>query len=526
MSDHKIQRLSKTDYILSRECQKNVWVKWNLPTVYGQHEVSEFEQSLGVLGNEVEELARGMFPDGYLVERRSEGAQALTQKLVAEHTPVIFQAVFATDKFLAATDVLKWNASAGAYDLYEIKMSSTEDEGEDGKKKVNRKKETQFEYDLTFQYNVLALCGVKVHKKYLVRLNKEYVRQGELDFSRLFILEDKTEVVDMLAEQALAEMNSTYDYLMQSKEPEGHCTCYYKGRSAHCTSFSHTNPDVPAYSVHDLNKIGNSKALLIEFLNEGVLHIADVPLDDRLDPKKPAKGKKPSPPRKRNQVLVHKSQKPLIDHESIERELNSLIYPLYFLDYETSPAPVPPYSGYRPYQQIVFQYSLHVLRSADAEPEHYEELILDGDPAPRIAASMKKHIDPVGSVVVWFKTFENTRNRELASIVPEYADFFHDVIARTYDLMDIVDQQHYVHPDFHGRASIKKVLPVLVPHMSYGDLTIQNGTGAIEAYRKVTKGEVAGLELEKLKEDMLMYCGQDTLAMVRIWQEFRKSIVK
>jgi len=521
-----MRKLSKTDYILSRECRKNVWVKWNLPAVYGQHEVSEFEQSLGVLGNEVEELARGMFPDGYLVERRSEGAQALTQKLVSEHTSVIFQAVFATDKFLAATDVLKWNASVGRIHLYEIKMSSTEEEDEDGKKKVNRKKETQFEYDLTFQYNVLTLCGIKIHKKYLVRLNKEYVRQGELDFSQLFILEDKTEIVDLLAEQALAEMNSTYDYLMQSKEPEGNCTCYHKGRSAHCTTFSHTNPDVPPYSVHDLYKIGNSKAYLIELLNSGVIRIDDVPLDERLDPKKPAKGKKPSPPRKRNQVLVHKSQKPIIDLASIERELNSLVYPLYFLDYETSPAPVPPYSGYRPYQQIVFQYSLHVVRSPDAEPEHYEKLILDGDPAPRIAESLKEHIGAVGTVVVWFKTFENTRNRELASIVPQYADFFHDLVARTYDLMDIVDQQHYVHPDFHGRASIKKVLPVVVSHMSYGDLVIQNGTGAIEAYRKVTKGEVTSIELEKLKTDMLSYCGQDTLAMVRLWQEFRKLIEK
>lgn len=110
------------------------------------------------MGNDVEELARGMFPDGFLVERRSEGAQELTKKLIAERTPVIFQPIFATDKYLAALDVLKWNDSVGKYDIYEIKMSTTEDEDEeedDGKpKRVNKKKELQYEYDLSFQVNV------------------------------------------------------------------------------------------------------------------------------------------------------------------------------------------------------------------------------------------------------------------------------------------------------------------------------------------------------------------------------------
>ena len=104
--------LTKTDFILYKECPNNVWVKRHKPEEYAKFEVSDFEKSLAVMGNEVEELARGMFPAGYLVERRSEGAQELTQKLIAERTPVIFQAVFTTDRYFAATDVLKWNNSA------------------------------------------------------------------------------------------------------------------------------------------------------------------------------------------------------------------------------------------------------------------------------------------------------------------------------------------------------------------------------------------------------------------------------
>ena len=125
------KKLTKSDFILYKECDKNVWIKWHMPEEYAKFEVSEFEKSLGVVGNEVEELARLKFPEGYLIDKRSKGAQELTLKLISEREPVIFQAVFSTEKYLAATDVLVWNAAAGAYDLYEIKMSSTDGENSD-----------------------------------------------------------------------------------------------------------------------------------------------------------------------------------------------------------------------------------------------------------------------------------------------------------------------------------------------------------------------------------------------------------
>src|SRR3989344_344488 len=159
-----MKQLTKTDFILYRDCAKNVWVKWHKPEEYARFEISDFEKALGVMGNDVEELARGLFPGGYLIEKRSAGARELTKKLIGEHHPVIYQAVFSTDEYFAATDVIKWNNDANAYDVYEIKMSSTDDEDEedieDGKpKKVNRKKEEQYEYDLAFQTNVAKLCG-------------------------------------------------------------------------------------------------------------------------------------------------------------------------------------------------------------------------------------------------------------------------------------------------------------------------------------------------------------------------------
>ena len=410
-------------------------------------------------------------------------------------------------------------------------MSSAENEDEekdDGKPpKINRKKETQYEYDLAFQTNVAKLCGINFNKKYLIRLNKKYIKSGELDYNKLFEFTDKTEIInDVFQSVTKTEMESAYEYLSQISLAISHCPCYYKGRSSHCTTFSISNPEVPEYSVHDLNRIGNSKKYLGELLNEGILKIDDVPEDDRLKPKQKKTGEKPWKPKKLNQVRVYKTQKPIIDVASIKNELDSLTFPLYFLDYETSPRAIPLYNGYRPYQHVVFQYSLHILKSKDSELEHKECLVLDGDPAEKIVRSLRKDIGDTGSVISWYKSFENSRNKELANLVPAQSDFLNGVIDRTYDLMDIVDKQYYVHHGFKGSSSIKKIQPVIAPDFSYKELGVQNGTDAIEAYRQISSGELVEKAREEKQLQMLKYCEYDTKIMYIIWKFFTDLVEK
>lgn len=531
----KAHLLSKTDFISYKECRKNVWVKWHRPDIYNSFEQSDFEKALGEMGNEVEELARGMYPGGYLVEKRSEGAAELTQKLIKERESIIFQAVFNTEKYLAAADVLQWDPEANAYNIIEIKMSSTEEEDDEGKVRVNRKKEEQFEYDLAFQCNVIEKTGLKLNKKLLVRLNRKYIRIGELDFTpgKLFIIEDKTEKITALQSEVASKMEGAWIYLSEEKEPVGTCDCYYRGRSSHCTTFAFCNREknVPDYSVHDLNRIGSSPKLLKELLDEGILSMDDMSeSDERLEPKPTKKGAEPGKPRKLNQVKVHKHKKPIINIEGIRGELAALSFPLYFLDYETSPKAIPPYSGYHPYQHIVFQYSLHVVRKPEDilgpnyKPEHYECLIFDGDPALRVCQSLRENIGNTGTIVSWFKVFENGRNREFGGMFTEYKEFFESVVSRTYDLMDIVENQHYVHHEFYGKSSIKKVLPALIKDLSYKKLGVKNGTEAIEAYRQITAGELTGVEAEKKTREMLEYCELDTYAMYKLWKFFVETV--
>ncbi len=519
--------LTKTDFILYRDCPNNVWVKWHMPEEYNKFEISEFEKSLGLMGIEVEKLARQRFPNGYLIEKRGEGAQKLTKELIAEQTPIIFQAVFSTDKFQAAADVLVWNKEAQAYDIYEIKMSSTDEEDEspvdDGKPpKVNRKKEEQYEYDLSFQVNVAKLCGVNIKNKYLLRLNRNYVKHGELNLEKLFEITDKTEKIDEIFQSVtLTEMESAYTYLSDNNMPKGNCRCYYeRGRKAHCTTFSIINPDVPEYSVHDLNRIGSSKKLLAELIADGQISIDDLSeADERFKPKKNKIGEE-GKPRKINQIKVHKTKEPIINYNAIKKELDSLKFPLYFLDYETYPTAMPMFDGYHPYQHIVFQYSLHILKDKDSKLEHKECLILEGDPAEKIVESLRKDIGDTGTVISWFKKFENSRNKELANLVPKYSTFLNDVINRTYDLMDIVENQYYVHHGFRGRSSIKQIQTVIAPDFSYKKLAIKSGTDAIEAYRHLLEDEVSEEEKEEKKKQMLKYCQYDTEIMYIIWKFF------
>lgn len=519
--------LTKTDFILYRDCPNNVWVKWHMPEEYNKFEISEFEKSLGIMGIEVENLARQRFPGGYLIEKRGEGAQKLTKELIDQKTPVIFQAVFSTDKFQAAADVLKWNEDAKAYDIYEIKMSSADEEDEsplgDGKPpKVDRKKEEQYEYDLSFQVNVAKLCGVNINKKYLLRLNRNYVKHGELNLEKLFEKTDKTEVIDDVFQSVtLTEMESAYTYLSDMNMPKGNCRCYYeRGRKAHCTAFNIINPNVPEYSVHDLNRIGSSKKLLGELIADGQISMDDLlETDERLKPK-PTKDGKEGKLRKVNQVKVHRTKEPIIDYVAIKKELDSLVFPLYFLDYETYPTAIPMFDGYHPYQHIVFQYSLHILKDRDSKLEHKECLILDGDPAERIVESLRKDIGDTGTVISWYKKFENSRNKELAQLVPKYNTFLNDVINRTYDLMDIVENQYYVHHGFRGRSSIKQIQTVIAPDFSYKKLAIKSGTDAIEAYRKIHEDKMSDEEKEEKKKQMLKYCQYDTEIMYIIWKFF------
>ena len=474
-------QLSKTNYILWRECKKNAWLRIHKPDIYNASELTDFEKQIIETGNEVDELAREIF----------------SFDSIPDNSRAEFQKKFETGEFLAITDVFV--ETDDGVEIYEVKATNEID------------KKTHY-HDLAFQINVLKLLGYKIRSANLVHLNKEYVRKGELELKNLFETENVTEKIEEILPEVLEEMKLAQEYLTQSTEPKGPCDCIYKGRSNHCSTFSYSNPNVPNYSVHDLARIGLSKRKLVELIDSGILHPHEVPEDMKLSEIQ----------KNQIQTLIH--DRTILSKEAIAEELDGLEFPLYFLDYETFPAAIPRFSGYSPYQQIPFQYSLHVLKSPNVEPEHFDFLYTgQNDPSEDFAKSLMGHVDTKGSIIVWHKSFECSRNKEIGERVSESKKFFENLNERTYDLEDIFKKQHYVHKDFRGSSSIKRILPVLVPALSYSELEISEGGTAADAWNKIiTRSETQ--DVEKVASDLRQYCKLDTYAMYAVWRELHNLV--
>ncbi|MEK7478493.1 MAG: DUF2779 domain-containing protein [Patescibacteria group bacterium] len=513
--------ISKTDYILFRECKKNVWLKMHRPDIYDKSELSEFEKSIIETGNEVEFLARKLFSAGVLIEGRGKDAQELTQKYlatIAEGTglpranpptgglamtgggQVLFQPIFVRDGFLAAVDILEYDTEKGGYNIYEVKAT-------------NEIKEKIHFYDLAFQVNLLRKCDIKICGIKVLHLNPDYIRSGELDLKNMFVIEDVTEGVEKLVDEVSAEMDGALEYLSAKTEPVGYCSCITKSRNNHCATFSYSNPDVPEYSIHDIARIGSSKKKLQQLIDANIFKFEEIPEEIEFSEIQ------------RNQIDAYVLDKILIEKELIRKEFEELVFPLYFLDYETCPAAVPRFDGYSPYQQIPFQYSLHKLALPSAKLEHFDFLhTKSDDPSRPLAESLQKHVGDKGTIIAWNKKFECNINKKLAERLPEFKIFMDSVNSRIYDLMDVFSKQYFVHKHFKGSTSIKCVLPVLVPKLSYKDLHIQEGGTASQSWDKIALGDISKEEKDKIAKDLLAYCELDTFAMYAIWRELENII--
>ncbi len=489
--------VSKTTYLDFLNCPKNVWLKLHKPELLEKFTLSEFEKHIMEQGNEVESYARNLFPGGIEIVSTGEEACQETIRHMTSKVPVLFQATFICDGFLVRNDMLAYNKENDCWDLYEVKGSSAVKEEGSG--------ERDHITDLAFQACVLKRSKIKTGRYYIIHLNKEYVRHGELDYKQLFTIEDETEKVEARMEEITPNMEGCREYLNRMEEPGGGCDCVYKSRKKHCATFGYTNPTVPEYSVHDMTRISEKK---LGLLMERNIHLfEDIPHDFDLSENQ------------RNQVAAHRAKTSLIDHDRIREKISSLKFPLYFLDYEAFGPAIPIFNGFSPYRRIPFQYSLHILRTPDGQLEHVEYLHEDrSDPTEAVARTLREAIQPGGTTIAWYKSFEAGVNREIGERLPEYAGFFQMVNDSLFDLMDVFQQQHYVHPGFKGSASIKKVLPAIAPEFTYKDLGIQDGGQAADAWWKLVAPGTTPAEHEQIAKDLKVYCGMDTYAMVVIWK--------
>lgn len=473
------------------------------PDEVGKLQLSDFELHILEQGNEVEAEARKLFPGAVQITATEDGAVDETLSLIDAKTPTIFQATFVVDGFIAKNDMLVYDKANDKWDLYEVKgTNSLKEEGAGSRDHID---------DLAFQLSVLRRARVNVGRCFVIHLNKDYIRAGDIDLKALFAFDDVTEKIEARLPVIEEKMKVAKEFLTSEKEPLKGCECVYKARKKHCTSFQLSNPHVPEYSVHDLSRVSKKKLDL--FIERGIFDLNDIPDDFELTDNQ------------KNQVMAHKRQKATIDTEIIKKELDALKFPLYFFDYEAFGPAIPAFNGYGPYKHIPFQFSIHILRSPETPLEHVEFLHDNlSDPSEKVVEMLKEHIPAGGTVIAWYKHFEKMVCKEIGTRLPEHAAYFEEFNNRIYDLMDIFHDQHYVHPGFKGKSSIKKVLPTLAAELRYDLLGIQEGGQAADAWWKMVAPITSPEEKERIAHDLKVYCGLDTYAMYAIWHHLQEQI--
>jgi hypothetical protein len=424
---------------------------------------------------------------GQEIEKIAE--EYLLQKFKAFE--VITQPTYSTERFLTRPDIVVKNPATDKFDIYEIKSSSSV------------KKEHK--YDITFQSLVCAE-SIPVGNSYIVHINKEFIKSGDVDLTKFFQITNVNEFVYEFQAEVKTLMEESWK-TSEKETSEGIEGCL---KPAKCVSKDLCHGELPEHPIYEVSRIGKKARTL---LDQGILAIKDIPVGFPLSSKQNL------------QVRAVKENKVLIDKNGIQELLDKLEYPIYFLDYETFNPAIPYFDGYSSYQQITFQFSLHTLPAPGEEIQHTEFLHDEfSDPIDELVGQLKEHIGGHGSVVVWYKPFEKGRNSDMAALNPKHKEFLENINDRLFDLMDVFNKTLYIDPAFLGSASLKNVLPVLAPDLSYQALTVSNGEMAMLAWRDLIDPEFPEADKAKLHEDMLEYCKLDTFAMVEILKKIQEII--
>jgi hypothetical protein len=488
---NKIKKgLSKSLYIKGLQCHKCLYLNKYHPEL--KDEITPQLQAIFDSGTKVGILAQQLFPGGIEVpyEGLSYGEQlGKTKYLVKKGTKDIYEATFSHEGIFIKVDIL--HKGEDGWEIYEVKSST-------GVKDV-------YYDDVALQYYVLKGCGLNISKAFLVHINNEYVRHGDIDVNELFFIEDLTDEViekqDFVASEVLKMKE-----MLGSDEPDidigEHCRDPYD-----CEFIGHCWRHIPENSVFDFRGRGVKK---FDCYRQGLVRMEDVPFD-LLSPAQLI------------QLDGYLNKENVFNEEAVREFLDELWYPISFFDFETSyMVPVPMFDGVRPYQQVPFQYSLHVQQKEGAELKHFEYLSQAGeDPRRELIEKLLNDIPENSCVLAYNMSFETGILNELKGWFPEYEIRIDNIIANMRDLMIPFRSKAIYHWQMEGSYSLKKVLPALVPELSYERMDVSDGAMASDAWLKmITMEDVE--EIENSRKALLEYCGLDTLAMVKILEKIKK----
>jgi len=481
--------LSKTLFLKGLQCHKALYLSKFHSEL--RDELSESQEAIFQSGTQLGILAQGLFPGGREIpyEGLSKESQLkLTDEKIAEGIRTLYEATFRYSDIFVKADII--NKGRKGWDLYEVKSSAS-------------LKDLYLD-DVALQYYVLQKSGLPINNAFVVYVNNQYVKDGELDLGQLFTKEKVTSQVLEKQGSIQKEIKKIKKMLagdMPAIDIGEHCGDPYP-----CNFQGYCWDHVPEYSVLDLS---GRTAVRWDLYRQGYQSVENVPLELLTEKHK-------------MEVETFIKQKEFFNKKKIKDFLDTLWYPIYFLDFETINPAIPLYDGTQPFQKMPFQYSLHYLKSPKAKLGHDEYLAPPNtDPRKSLLEKLLGQIPPEACVLAYNAIFEMGVLNQLAEWFPRYRGRLGNLVKNMRDLAEPFRKRHLYHWSMKGSFSQKKVLPALVPDLSYEDMEIGDGGMAMLSYLRMCDSkdpdEVAGL-----RKALLDYCRLDTLGMVRLYKELMR----
>ncbi|MDA9907280.1 DUF2779 domain-containing protein [Flavobacteriaceae bacterium] len=481
-------KLSKSTFIRGLQCEKSLYLykhhyRLKDPKPSSLQAVFDQGTNIGLLAQELFPNGADASPENHFKMVESVGK---TLDFISQGESIIYEATFQYNNVLAALDILVkveegWKA-------FEVKSST--------------KVSDTYIKDAAIQYYTITNSGIDLKDISIVHINNQYTKEGALAIHQLFTIESVYDQVLEFLPRIPNEVRRLKNIIESHEVPNvdigNHCSapydCDFKG-----TCWKH----IPDYSVFNISRLNKDKKF--DLYNQGVITLDQIDLSKvSLNP---------------NQVLQVQSEvngTTHIDIDEIRNFTNGLSYPLYFLDFETIGPAVPKYNVSRPYQQLVFQYSLHIQETLTSKLEHREYLADPSqDPRIKFIEQLIKDCSTSGDIVVYNIGFERGKLNDLMEVFPQYSNELGRIVNRMKDLMIPFQQKWYYTPEMKGSYSIKYVLPALVPKLSYSDLEIKEGGTASNTFLSMVNGTFKG-DIKETRMQLLEYCKLDTYAMVKI----------
>jgi hypothetical protein len=493
------RNLSKSKVMAYRQCPKRLWLQVHKPEFKVESALSQTKFSTG---NQVGDIAIELYSQntvGEVIDPFKLGwveAIARTKTLLDGKQP-IFEATFTIDGALAMADVLMVDGRSRTKKWRMVEVKST------------TKVKDQHIEDAAFQYYVASNSGLKLSNISLAFIDSAWTYKKQGNYQGLLTETDLTTEAIALQQDVSVWLAGAHKTANKRKEPNvemgAHCgkpyECEFKdycGQALQQAEFPVSwfpRPSKKLKQYLEANQIIDMRDTPDEVLNKKQILVKECTLDNEY----------------------------YLDEEGAQFALSHCQYPLYFLDFETINFAVPKWCNTRPYQQIPFQYSLHKLLKS-GKLTHSEFLDLSGDdPRHCFALQLIKECGKRGSILVYNQGFEMSRIKELAHRFPTLSKSLLALNSRVVDLFPIC-QNYYYHPDQQGSWSIKKVLPNMVPDLSYDKLEgVQHGGAAMDAFVEAIDDETADKRKLEIDEQLRRYCQLDTYAMVKILEYFKSA---